>query len=119
MDCADCKYGHDVGYALLCWGQRFAPEVKPDDWCENWKPRTKPEKVTWIPASVQKPAPFVSVLAYIPSMKPYPTVREAFFVDNENFWVILGHIEGRYLKDEVTHWAEMPDGPEDLPCSIE
>lgn len=39
MNCKDCKYSHDTGTALLCWGQRFAPPVDADDWCEGWKPR--------------------------------------------------------------------------------
>ena len=125
MDCADCKYGHYVGYALLCWGKKNAPEVAPYHWCEDWKTRTKPEKVTWIPASVQKPAPFVSVLAYIPDQAPFPTVREAYYVDNKTLWPFIPHwqvpsLDG--LSNEihnVTHWAEMPDGPEDLLCSIE
>ena len=39
MNCADCKYSHDTGTALLCWGQRFAPPVDPDHFCKGWKPR--------------------------------------------------------------------------------
>lgn len=39
MNCADCKYSHDTGTALLCWGERFAPPVDKDHWCEGWKPK--------------------------------------------------------------------------------
>lgn len=43
MNCADCRYSHDTGVALLCWGQRFAPPVDREHWCEGWKPiGTKP-----------------------------------------------------------------------------
>jgi hypothetical protein len=40
MNCGDCKYSHDMGTVLLCWGQRFAPPVDRDDWCEGWKPKS-------------------------------------------------------------------------------
>ena len=40
MTCKDCKYSRDIGTALLCWGQRFAPPVDADNWCEGWKPKS-------------------------------------------------------------------------------
>ena len=40
MNCEDCKYSHDIGTALLCWGQRFAPPVDADHWCEGWRPKS-------------------------------------------------------------------------------
>lgn len=40
MKCGDCKHSHDTGTALLCWGQRFAPPVDADHWCEGWKPKS-------------------------------------------------------------------------------
>lgn len=38
MNCGDCRYSHNTGVELVCWGQRFSPPVDRDHWCENWKP---------------------------------------------------------------------------------
>lgn len=47
MNCGDCKYSHDTGTALLCWGQRFAPPVDVGDWCEGWRPKSVVPKTNY------------------------------------------------------------------------
>ena len=81
-------------------------------------------EIKWTPTAEKTPTPYVSVLAYIQSQVPFPAVREAFFVDDPRLWPFIPHwhvpsLEG--LSDigeifEVTHWAEMPEGPK---CSTE
>lgn len=62
----------------------------------------------WIPVNERKPEEFVSVLIYAPGLATLPTVHEAYMV--RGCWVKPGMmiLQGH----EVTHWMEMPAGPE-------
>lgn len=64
-------------------------------------------KPAWISVNERKPEEFVSVLIYAPGMAPLPTVMEAYFA--RECWVARTMI---LQKHEVTHWMEMPAGPE-------
>lgn len=113
MNCADCKYGHDTGTALLCWGQRFAPEVKPDGWCEGWKPRAS--NSGWTPCAHSLPDIWASVQAYIPDEAPMPTVREAYLIDTTGdgipeAWFIPALHHAVHLS-EVEAWRPMAEPP--------
>ena len=61
----------------------------------------------WMPVNVRKPQEFVSVLVYVPGMAPLPTVYEAYLA--KGCWVTRTMI---LQEHEVTHWMEMPAGPE-------
>lgn len=54
----------------------------------------------------KKPDPFVSVLAFSPSLKPLPQVHECY-IDNDGCW----HSANIYGMEDcvITHWAEMPE----------
>ena len=65
------------------------------------------EKTAWIPVNERKPQEFVSVLIYAPGEIPLPAVHEAYFA--RGCWVT--HITV-LPENEVTHWMEMPAGPE-------
>lgn len=61
----------------------------------------------WIPVALGfLPEEFVSVLAYIPSEAPLPTVKEAYLANN--CWSTKSWI---YNRSEVTHWMPMPEPP--------
>lgn len=113
MNCGDCKYGHDVGYALLCWGQKNAPEVDPDHICDGWKPNGEDGGWFWAEKS-DLPKSFVSALVYIPSEAPMPTVREGFVVDDDQktpaAWYIPALRRAYYLS-EIAAWKPMPEPP--------
>ena len=57
------------------------------------------------------PKPFESVLAYIPSEAPLPTVHESYIADH-NEWVCILTVE-RYKPGEVTHWMPLPEPPKE------
>ncbi len=63
----------------------------------------------WINVKRMTPEPFVSVLCYMPGEKPFPTVHEGY-VTADGVW----HV-GLFDREpgEVTHWADMPDYPEE------
>ena len=63
----------------------------------------------WIPVTERLPEPFVSVLAFIPSEEPLPTVHESY-IEDHSAWVCILTAE-RYKTGEVTHWMPMPDPP--------
>ena len=65
------------------------------------------EKFRWIPVTERLPKPFESVLAYIPSEAPLPTVHESYIADHDE-WVCILTVE-RYKPGEVTHWMPMPE----------
>ena len=67
----------------------------------------------WIPVTEMLPEPFVSVLAFIPSEEPLPTVHESY-IEDHSAWVCILTAE-RYKTGEVTHWMPMPstEGIED------
>lgn len=113
MNCADCKYGHDVGYALLCWGQKNAPKVDPDHICDSWKPNGEDDGWIWT-CGVKYPDPWVSVQVYLPEQEPMPTVREGYVIDEgegvPTGWFIPALREGRLLY-EIEAWKPMSDPP--------
>lgn len=113
MNCADCKYSHDTGTALLCWGQRFAPPVDSDDWCDGWKPRAG--EPGWTSCDYSLPSIWVSVQAYIPDEAPMPTVREACLIDTTGdgipeAWFIPALRRAVHLS-EVEAWRPMAEPP--------
>ena len=63
----------------------------------------------WISVEERLPQPFVSVLVHMPGEIPHQTVREGY-ISSEGIWV-AGYF--RRESDEVTHWAEMPEPPEE------
>ena len=65
------------------------------------------EERCWIPVTERLPKPFESVLAYIPSEAPLPTVHESYIADHDE-WVCILTVE-RYKPGEVTHWMPMPE----------
>lgn len=64
--------------------------------------------MNWIKVEDELPKGFIDVLVYIPSEAPLPTVHEGYYANEQ--WFAKGMIYGT---KEVTHWAEMPKGPED------
>ena len=63
----------------------------------------------WISVDDRLPEPFVSVLAFIPSEEPLPTVHESY-IEDHSAWVCILTAE-RYKTGEVTHWMPMPEPP--------
>ena len=112
MNCGDCRYGHDTGTELLCWGQRFAPPVDKDDWCEGWKPKARDDGWTET-GGVDYPKPFFSVQVYLPTQCPFPVVREGYTIDEDGVpyaWFIPSLGEA-YDLEEITFWKPMSDPP--------
>ena len=64
----------------------------------------------WISVQERLPEAFVSVLVQMPGETPHPTVREGF-ISNDGIWC-AGHF--RRDPDEITHWAKMPEPPEEV-----
>lgn len=62
----------------------------------------------WFNAERKTPLPFESVLCYVPSEKPYPTVHEGY-INEEGEWSVyrLNQYVGK-----VTYWTYMPEFPE-------
>ena len=65
----------------------------------------------WIPVTERLPETFVSVLAYIPSEVPMPTIHESYIADH-GAWVRISTGE-RYKPYAVTHWMPLPEPLED------
>lgn len=108
MNCGDCKYSHDTGLSLLCWGEKEAPPVDPDHWCKAWKPKVT-STTKWIPTKKSLPEPFVSVQVFIPSQAPFPIVREGYVIADDNGipcgWFIPALREKLDLYDVVDAWT--------------
>ncbi len=66
------------------------------------------ETITWIDVDLQKPDDDIVVLAATPS--PGEPVWPGYFDSETNDWMMAdGRIPFGY---RVTHWAEMPSGPQ-------
>lgn len=63
----------------------------------------------WNPVKERLPEQFVSVLIYVPSEKPLPTVKEAYLANGA--WVTKIAI---FFQEEVTHWMPMPEPPKEV-----
>jgi len=115
VNCADCKYSHDTGMDLLCWGEKDAPPVDPDHWCKYWKP--KAGYAAWTSPRKSLPEPFVSVQVYIPSQAPFPTVHEGYVLADDNGipygWFIPALRDRCDLYDAVEAWTPFVE-PETL-----
>lgn len=74
--------------------------------------------MNWYALKERKPELFVSVLVYMPSEAPLPTVHEGYLAEDNTWWS-----NGYFRKDdEISHWAEMPEYVEPdprLPITIE
>lgn len=64
----------------------------------------------WINVNRMTPKPFVSVLCRMPGEKPFPTVHEEY-ISEDGVWVAYGF---KREPGEVTHWAYMPEFPDDM-----
>ena len=62
----------------------------------------------WIKVSERLPAPFASVLVYMPEEVPLSTVQEGFITRTGQWFA--GGFERK--TDEVVAWREMPAPPE-------
>ena len=65
-------------------------------------------KGEWTPVTEALPTPFLSVLGYEPTQAPLPTVHECY-VDKDGNW----HSAAVYGMRNVTHWARMPEEPDE------
>ena len=63
------------------------------------------KEIIWNSTKDVLPDEFVSVLVYMPSEEPLPTVHEGYMGPNNIWWS-----NGFYrTADEITHWAKMPE----------
>ena len=63
----------------------------------------------WVPVALGfLPEEYVSVLGYIPSDAPLPTVKEVYWSGSS--WGAKNWIYGA---DEITHWMPLPDPPKE------
>lgn len=64
----------------------------------------------WIPVSLGLlPEEYVSVLVYIPTEAPLPTVKEAYLANN--CWSTKSWI---YRRSDIAYWMPMPPPPEEV-----
>lgn len=61
----------------------------------------------WYNANKKTPEPYVSVLCYIPSEAPMPTIHEGYVTD-DGVWCICPW----GLEYDVAYWTDMPEFPE-------
>ena len=62
----------------------------------------------WISVKDRLPKEFVSVLVYMPSEAPFPTVHEGYYVEKDECFMV--HICGS-VYTSVTHWMPLPQPP--------
>ena len=63
----------------------------------------------WIPVALGfLPEEYISVIVHIPTDAPFPTVREAYRVDDS--WVTKSWV---YSTKEITHWMPLPNPPKE------
>ena len=70
----------------------------------------------WHNTKNYKPCPYVSVLIWVPSLYPTPSVHEAYLVDDDPSEVdffVCPSLVGKpvFLLDEVPFWTEMAEPP--------
>lgn len=64
----------------------------------------------WNDPRKKQPDPFVSVLVYVPSEYPLPTVHEGY-MSKDHVWCVNGYFCN---ESEIHRWADMPEyEPED------
>lgn len=110
MEC-DCVFGVLNNVAIQAAELRarlmMIEDILGEDYdLEQLRELVKTER-RWIPVTERLPKPFESVLAYIPSEAPLPTVHESYIADHDE-WVCILTVE-RYKTGEVTHWMPMPE----------
>lgn len=62
---------------------------------------------SWVSVNDLIPEAFESVLMYMPNEAPLPKVHEGYYANGNWYWYA-----GLLRKSDVTHWAPMPQGPE-------
>ena len=109
--CLNCRYSHKESYGLLCWGEKEAPPVHPDDVCEYWKPIE--DENGWRDIEI----------AGLPPADETIIVRDAygrmFFAKYKNsrsdgeYWLVLDPAGGRHAirLNQITHWMKKPPQP--------
>lgn len=96
-------------HGLIISAKRDDPETGSfTEWLTDYLIANGVTVQNWIPVTERLPEEFVSVLVYIPSYTPMPTVREAYHVDD--CWatkIVIFH------DDDVTHWMPLPEPPKE------
>lgn len=68
------------------------------------------EERKWISATERLPQNYISVLTFIPTVEPLPTVHEAYIGgDGEWHSTVFYGIED----EDVTHWMPLPEPPKE------
>lgn len=65
------------------------------------------ETIVWHLESAELPDAGLSVLMFVPTASD--PIYTGYWDDDEQAWI---HDSGLRVKEEVTHWAEMPGGPD-------
>ena len=81
---------------ILAHGSEFATDI--NDGCK------------WKRSAEELPKNFVSVLGYIPSAAPMPTVRECYTIHDQFYFPALNAM---YSAKAVTRWRYMPEEPKE------
>ncbi len=72
------------------------------------------EVIEWFPTS-KKPDERVPILIYVPSLFPYHTVHEAYYmlINGEGAWNIVHPMYGGFVSEmDIKGWTYMPKGKE-------
>lgn len=110
--CTFCKYATLTGGKVVCSGGKELEIVNPFHTCEYWHLNKDLFNGEWIDAKKTPPPFWMSVLLYIPSYDPMPTVREGFLAadydENEPECYVIPATHDRLALDEVIDWMPMP-----------
>lgn len=109
--CLNCRYSHQESHSLLCFGEKEAPPVRPDDICDAWMPTEDAEGWRNI-ALVGLPSPEEEVIIYTQG----GTMAFAKFRNTEHggdYWILRGPYDIRHYisTNWVTHWKPKPKKP--------